>query len=133
MEMGLTTHRGELGPASAAERGERPTIRHAHAQPIAAVQSEYSFWTRDLEHNGVLAAFEELDIGFVHSVRWVPAFLAGKIDPSATFSGVDFRSLSPRFAPDARAANMAMVELLKRITERKHAGADRARRAIRRC
>src|SRR5207247_8649319 len=98
------------------------TIRRAHAvQPVAAVQSEYSLWTRDVEHNGVLAACEELGIGFVPFSPLGAGFLTGKIDPTTTFGGTDFRSISPRFAPDARAANMAMVALLKRNRERKHA------------
>src|SRR5204863_573634 len=98
------------------------TIRRAHAvQAVAAVQSEYSLWTRDVEHNGVLAACEELEIGFVPFSPLGAGFLTGKIDTSTTFSGTDFRSISPRFASDARAANMAMVELLKRIAERKRA------------
>src|SRR6266700_2333544 len=89
------------------------TIRRAHAvQPVAAVQSEYSLWTRDVEHNGVLAVCEELGIGFVPFSPLGAGFLTGKIDTSTSFSGTDFRSISPRFAPDARAANMAMVDLL---------------------
>jgi aryl-alcohol dehydrogenase-like predicted oxidoreductase len=98
------------------------TIRKAHAvQPLAAVQSEYSLWTRDVEHNGVLETCQELGIGFVPFSPLGAGFLTGKIDTSTTFSGTDFRNISPRFAPDARAANMAMVELLRRIAERKHA------------
>src|SRR5438309_4250932 len=98
------------------------TIRRAHAvQPVAAVQSEYSLWTRDVEHNGVLAACEELGIGFVPFSPLGAGFLTGTIDTSTTFSGTDFRNISPRFAPDARAANMAIVDLLKRIAEPKHA------------
>ena len=69
----------------------------------------------------MLAACEELGIGFVPFSPLGAGFLTGKIDTSTTFSGTDFRSISPRFAPDARAANMAMVDLLKRIAERKHA------------
>jgi len=115
IQQGKVTHFG-LSEASA------QTIRRAHAvQPVTAVQSEYSLWTRDVEHNGVLAACEELGIGFVPFSPLGAGFLTGKIDTSTTFSGTDFRSLSPRFAPDARAANMAMVDLLKRIAERKHA------------
>jgi aryl-alcohol dehydrogenase-like predicted oxidoreductase len=98
------------------------TIRRAHAvQPVAAVQSEYSLWTRDVEHNGVLAACEELGIGFV---PWSPlgaGFLTGKIDSTTTFDPKDFRTQSPRFTPEARAANMAMVDLVKRIAGRKGA------------
>ena len=98
------------------------TIRRAHSvQQVAAVQSEYSLWSRDVEHNGVLAACEGLGIGFVAFTPLGAGFLTGKIDTSTTFSGTGFRSISPRFAPDARAANMAMVDLLKRIAERKHA------------
>ncbi len=89
------------------------TLRRAHAvQPVAALQSEYSLWTRDVEQNGVLAACEELGIGFVSFSPLGAGFLTGKIDPTTTFGGTDFRSISPRFAPDARAANMAMVDLL---------------------
>jgi len=98
------------------------TIRRAHGvQRVAAVQSEYSLWTRDVERNGVLATCEELGIGFVPFSPLGAGFLTGKIDPSTTFRGTDFRSISPRFAPDARAANMAMVDLLKRIAEGKRA------------
>jgi aryl-alcohol dehydrogenase-like predicted oxidoreductase len=98
------------------------TIRRAHAvQPVAAVQSEYSLWTRDVEQNGVLATCEEIGIGFV---PWSPlgaGFLTGTIDAKTAFDAADFRTYSPRFAPEARAANVAMVDLLKRIAERKHA------------
>src|SRR5512143_1410685 len=98
------------------------TIRRAHAvHPVTAVQSEYSLWTRDVERNGVLAACEELGIGFVPFSPLGAGFLTGKIDTTTTFGGTDFRSISPRFAPDARAANMAMVDLLKRTAERKSA------------
>jgi aryl-alcohol dehydrogenase-like predicted oxidoreductase len=98
------------------------TIRRAHAvQPVAALQSEYSLWTRDVERNGVLAACEELGIGFVSFSPLGAGFLTGKIDPTTRFDGADFRNISPRFAPDARAANMAMVDLLKGVAERKHA------------
>jgi len=107
-----------LSEASAA------TIRRAHVvQPITAVQSEYSLWTRDVEHNGVLATCEELGIGFV---PWSPlgaGFLTGKIDASTTFDPADFRNASPRFAQDARAANVVIVDLLKRVAERKQATA----------
>lgn len=98
------------------------TIRRAHAvQPVAAVQSEYSLWTRDVEHNGVLAACEELGIGFV---PWSPlgaGFLTGTIDAATTFDPSDFRNQAPRFAPEARAANLALVDLLKRVGARKRA------------
>jgi aryl-alcohol dehydrogenase-like predicted oxidoreductase len=98
------------------------TLRRAHAvQPVAALQSEYSLWTRDVEQNGVLAACEELGIGFVSFSPLGAGFLTGKIDPTTTFGDSDFRNISPRFAPDARAANMAMVDLLKRVAEPKRA------------
>jgi len=98
------------------------TIRRAHAvQPIAAVQSEYSLWTRDVEHNGVLATCTELGLGFVPFSPLGAGFLTGKIDTSTTFGATDFRTISPRFAPDARAANMALVDLLKRLGEKKRA------------
>jgi aryl-alcohol dehydrogenase-like predicted oxidoreductase len=115
IQLGKVKHFG-LSEASA------QTIRRAHAvQPVTAVQSEYSLWTCDVEHNGVLAACEELGIGFVAFSPLGAGFLTGTIDTTTTFSGTDFRRISPRFAPDARAANMAMVDLLKRIAEQKHA------------
>ena len=115
VQQGKVKHFG-LSEASA------QTIRRAHAvQQVAAVQSEYSLWTRDVEHNGVLAACEELGIGFVPFSPLGAGFLTGKIDTSTTFSSTDFRTLSPRFTADARAANMAVVDLLTRIAERKHA------------
>src|SRR5579863_10736664 len=96
------------------------TIRRAHAvQPVAAVQSEYSLWTRDPERNGVLATCEELEIGFVPFSPLGAGFLTGKIDSTTQFHSSDFRNRSPRFAPEARAANLALVELLKRIAESK--------------
>ncbi len=98
------------------------TIRRAHAvQPLTAVQSEYSLWTRDPEQNGVLATCEELDIGFVPFSPLGAGFLTGKIDAGTKFDSSDFRNRSPRFAPEARAANLALVELLRRIAEGKRA------------
>lgn len=98
------------------------TIRRAHVvQPVAAVQSEYSLWTRDPERNGVLATCEELGIGFVPFTPLGAGFLTGKIDASTTFDASDFRNISPRFAEDARAANMALVDLLKRVAAEKDA------------
>ncbi|MGE5199366.1 MAG: aldo/keto reductase [Rhodospirillaceae bacterium] len=98
------------------------TIRCAHAvQPVAAVQSEYSLWTRDVEQNGVLATCEELGIGFV---PWGPlgsGFLTGAIDAKTMFGAGDFRTYSPRFTPEARAANIVMVDLLKGIAGQKRA------------
>jgi aryl-alcohol dehydrogenase-like predicted oxidoreductase len=97
------------------------TIRRAHAvQPVTAVQSEYSLWTRDPEPE-VLPACEELGIGFV---AWGPlgqGFLTGKIDPTTSIDSSDFRAASPRFTPEARQANLAVVDLLKEIAARKSA------------
>lgn len=97
------------------------TIRRAHAvQPVAAVQSEYSLWTRDPEAE-VLPALEELGIGFVPFSPLGAGFLTGKIDASTTFHGTDFRNISPRFTPEARAANQVVVDLLGRIAADKGA------------
>jgi aryl-alcohol dehydrogenase-like predicted oxidoreductase len=98
------------------------TIRRAHAvQPVAAVQNEYSIWTRDPEAK-VLPACEELGIGFV---PWSPlgqGFLTGKVDATRTFdSNSDLRAVFPRFTSEARKANMALVELLRGIAKRKKA------------
>lgn len=98
------------------------TIRRAHAvQPVTAVQSEYSLWTRDVEQNGVLEVCDELGVGFV---PWGPlgaGFLTGKIDTTTQFATNDFRNTAPRFAVEARRANLALVDLLKRVAERKGA------------
>lgn len=100
------------------------TIRRAHAvQPITAVQSEYSLWTRDVEENGVLATCEALGIGFVPFSPLGAGFLSGKIDANTPIDPKDFRYNSPRFSPQARAANFAVVELLKQVAERKSATA----------
>jgi len=97
------------------------TIRRAHAiQPVAAVQSEYSIWTREPEPE-VLPACEELGIGFV---PWSPlgqGFLTGKIDASTKFESTDFRAAFPRFTEEARKANVAVVDLLKKIAQQKNA------------
>jgi len=99
------------------------TIRRAHAvQPVTAVQSEYSLWTRDPEAE-VLPVLEELGIGFV---PWSPlgqGFLTGKIDAATKFDSTDFRASFPRFTPEAREANLALVELLNQIAKRKKATA----------
>ena len=99
------------------------TIRRAHAvQPIAAVQSEYSLWTRDPEAE-VLPALEELGIGFVPFSPLGRGFLTGKISEDATFDSDDIRASLPRFTPEARRANQALVDLLRAIGERKGATA----------
>lgn len=97
------------------------TIRRAHAvQPVTAVQSEYSLWTRDPEAE-VLPTCEALGIGFVPFSPLGAGFLTGKIDAATKFDATDFRNISPRFTADARAANQAVVELLTRVAARKKA------------
>ena len=97
------------------------TIRRAHAvQPVTAVQSEYSLWTRDPEAE-VLPMCEELGIGFVPYSPLGKGFLTGKIDETTTFDSGDLRSRIPRFTPEARKANQALVDLLGGIAQRKHA------------
>src|SRR5438045_3943600 len=97
------------------------TIRRAHAvQPVAAVQSEYSLWTRGPEAE-VLPALEELGIGFVPYSPLGKGFLTGKMNEDTAFDSSDFRNTLPRFTPEARKANQALVELLGQIGERKKA------------
>ena len=97
------------------------TIRRAHAvQPVAAVQSEYSLWWRRPEEE-VLPALEELGIGFVPYSPLGKGFLTGKIDANASFSSTDIRNTIPRFTPEARKANQALVDLLGSIAQRKNA------------
>ena len=97
------------------------TIRRAHAvQPVTAVQSEYSLWFRRPEEE-VLPALEELGIGFVPYSPLGKGFLTGKIDENAKFASNDFRSILPRFSPEALKANQALVDLLASIGERKKA------------
>ena len=97
------------------------TIRRAHAvQPVTAVQSEYSLWWRRPEEE-VLPALEELGIGFVPYSPLGKGFLTGKIDENTTFDSSDFRNTLPRFTPEARKANQALVDRLGKIAERKKA------------
>src|SRR4051812_42194875 len=97
------------------------TIRRAHAvQPVAAVQSEYSLWYREPEVE-ILPTLEELGIGFVPFSPLGAGFLTGKIDASTTFDSTDFRNSVPRFSPEAREANLALVDLLKDVAARKSA------------
>jgi aryl-alcohol dehydrogenase-like predicted oxidoreductase len=97
------------------------TIRRAHAiQPVAALQSEYSLWWRSPETE-VLPTLEELGIGFVPFSPLGKGFLTGKIDESTTFDSRDFRNTVPRFTPEARKANKALVDLLAAIAARKNA------------
>ncbi len=97
------------------------TIRRAHAvQPVTAVQSEYSLWMRDPEAE-VLPTLEELGIGFVPYSPLGRGFLTGKIDENTTFDSSDFRNRLPRFSPEARKANQALVDLVGNIAKRKKA------------
>lgn len=97
------------------------TIRRAHAvQPLTAVQSEYSLFWRGPEAE-LLPALEELGIGFVPFSPLGAGFLTGKITESTKFDPSDFRNAVPRFAPEARKANLALVEVVKAVAERKHA------------
>ncbi|MDC0719083.1 aldo/keto reductase [Nannocystis bainbridge] len=97
------------------------TIRRAHAvQPVVAVQSEYSLWTREPEAE-VLPACEELGIGFVPFSPLGKGFLTGKMDESTNFDRSDFRNILPRFTPEARKANQAFVDLLGAVAARKRA------------
>ena len=114
IQMGKVKHFG-LSEAAA------KTIRRAHAvQPVTAVQSEYSLWTRDPEAE-VLPTCEELGIGFVPFSPLGAGFLTGKIDTNTTFHSTDFRNISPRFTPEARKANQALVDLLGKVAEKKRA------------
>src|SRR5215471_17705336 len=97
------------------------TIRRAHTvQPVTAVQSEYSLWTKGPEKE-VLPTLQELGIGFVPYSPLGKGFLTGKIDESTAFDSSDFRNVLPRFTPEARKANQALVDLLGTIAERKNA------------
>jgi aryl-alcohol dehydrogenase-like predicted oxidoreductase len=98
-----------------------PTIRRAHAvQPVTAVQSEYSVWWRQPEQE-VLPALEELGIGFVPFAPLGKGFLTGAIDETTTFDSSDFRLTQPRFAPEARKANRALVDVVADLAARKNA------------
>jgi aryl-alcohol dehydrogenase-like predicted oxidoreductase len=97
------------------------SIRRAHTvQPVAALQSEYSLWWREPEQT-VLPVCEELGIGFVPFSPLGKGFLTGKIDENTEFTSGDFRNVVPRFSPEARRANMALVERVKAIADRKNA------------
>jgi aryl-alcohol dehydrogenase-like predicted oxidoreductase len=97
------------------------TIRKAHAvQPVTALQSEYSLFWREPETQ-IMPTLEELGIGFVPFSPLGKGFLTGKIDETTTFDANDFRNRVPRFTPEARKANMAVVELLKDMARRKNA------------
>jgi aryl-alcohol dehydrogenase-like predicted oxidoreductase len=98
------------------------TIRKAHAvQPVAAVQSEYSLWTRGPETNGVLETLEELGIGFVPYSPLGKGYLTGKMDENTELESTDFRKQLPRFTPEALKANRALVDLLDATAAKKKA------------
>jgi aryl-alcohol dehydrogenase-like predicted oxidoreductase len=95
------------------------TIRRAHAiQPVTALQSEYSLWWREPEQE-ILPALEELGIGFVPFSPLGKGFLTGKINEETKFDKTDFRNVVPRFTPENRRANQALVDLVSKIAERK--------------
>jgi aryl-alcohol dehydrogenase-like predicted oxidoreductase len=97
------------------------TIRRAHAvQPITALQSEYSLWTRTPEKE-VIPTLEELGIGLVPYSPLGKGFLTGKIDENAKFESTDFRSTLPRFTPEALKANQSLINLLATIAKQKNA------------
>jgi aryl-alcohol dehydrogenase-like predicted oxidoreductase len=111
---------GKVKHFGLSEAGAR-TIRRAHAvQPITALQSEYSLWTRTPEKE-VIPTLEELGIGFVPYSPLGKGFLTGKMDENTTFDSSDFRSSLPRFTQEALRANQALVKLLGSIAERKKA------------
>jgi aryl-alcohol dehydrogenase-like predicted oxidoreductase len=96
-------------------------IRRAHAvQPVAALQSEYSLWWREPEEE-IIPTLEELGIGFVPFSPLGKGHLTGKIDESTTFDSSDFRNTVPRFSPEARKANRAVVDLVSEVARKKNA------------
>ena len=111
---------GKVKHFGMSEAGAR-TIRRAHAvQPVTALQSEYSLWWREPEAE-ILPTLEELGIGFVPFSPLGKGFLTGAINDSTTFASDDFRNIVPRFTPEARKANQAMVDLIARIAQQKEA------------
>jgi aryl-alcohol dehydrogenase-like predicted oxidoreductase len=113
-------HEGKVKHFGLSEAGVQ-TIRRAHAvQPVTALQSEYSLWWREPEAE-VLPTLEELGIGFVPFSPLGKGFLTGKINENTTFDSSDFRNIVPRFTPEARKANQALVDLLSKIAVRKKA------------
>ncbi|MBY5591585.1 aldo/keto reductase [Rhizobium leguminosarum] len=96
------------------------TVRKAHAvQPVAALQNEYSLWTRGPETNGIIEACEELGIGLVAYSPLGKGFLAGAMDKDSKIAENDFRRLLPRFTPEAMEKNQALVDLIRRVGEKK--------------
>jgi aryl-alcohol dehydrogenase-like predicted oxidoreductase len=114
------TRQGKVKHFGLSEAGV-PTIRRAHAvQPVTALQSEYSLWWRKPEEE-VLPTLEELGIGFVPFSPLGRGFLTGRMNENTAFDSSDLRSTLPRFTPEARKANQALVELLGEIAKRKKA------------
>src|SRR5436189_5979882 len=112
-------HEGKVKHFGLSEPGVQ-TIRRAHAvQPVTAVQNEYSLWRRKPEHE-VLPVLEELGIGFVPYSPLGRGFLTAKMNENTTFDSTDFRNTLPRFTPEARKANQALVDLLGEIARRKN-------------
>jgi aryl-alcohol dehydrogenase-like predicted oxidoreductase len=119
--VGDLIRRGKVKHFAMSEAAAR-TIRRAHVvQPVAAVQSEYSLWWREPETNGVLAACEELGIGFVPFSPLGKGYLTGRLDERTILEGTDFRIQIPRFSPKNRRANRPVVDLLATVAERKRA------------
>jgi aryl-alcohol dehydrogenase-like predicted oxidoreductase len=113
-------HEGKVKHFGLSEPGVQ-TIRRAHAvQPVTAIQNEYSLWWRKAEEE-VLPALEELGIGFVPYSPLGRGFLTGKMNEDTKFDSTDFRNTLPRFTPEARKANQALVDLLGEIAKRKKA------------
>jgi aryl-alcohol dehydrogenase-like predicted oxidoreductase len=113
-------HEGKVKHFGLSEPGVQ-TIRRAHAvQPVTAIQNEYSLWWRKPEHE-VLPVLEELGIGFVPYSPLGRGFLTGKMNENTRFDSIDFRNTLPRFTPEARKANRALVDLLGEMAERKNA------------
>jgi aryl-alcohol dehydrogenase-like predicted oxidoreductase len=113
-------HEGKVKHFGLSEPGVQ-TIRRAHAvQAVTAIQNEYSLWWRKPEHE-VLPLLEELGIGFVPFSPLGRGFLTGKMNENTTFDGSDLRNTLPRFTPEARKANRALVDLLGKIAKRKNA------------
>jgi len=113
-------HQGKVKHFGLSEAGAK-TIRRAHAvQPVAALQSEYSLWTREPEKE-IIPTLEELGIGFVPFSPLGKGFLTGKIDENTKYDSSDFRSALPRFTAEALKANQALIDLLASIGQRKKA------------
>jgi aryl-alcohol dehydrogenase-like predicted oxidoreductase len=113
-------HEGKVKHFGLSEPGVA-TIRRAHAvQPVTAVQSEYSLFYKGPEAE-ILPTLEELGIGFVCFSPLGAGFLTGKITETTQFDKTDFRNVVPRFTPQARKENLALVDLLRKVAERKHA------------